>query len=197
MQRRETTNFETKSVTQVRNTHGASDWLLPVTCTEVDRGGEAVAMAGESRSGLLAVGAGSPSSGGLTPALPHASTPTVGEATLGRSLKRTPVGPSKKLNASFKSPLQSLSTHRSTELNATDLQTELANLKKKSEELDRQIAELISEGYTLEELDQHIDQLHEYNDIKDVGQILLGKLALVRGVTIKDLYGEFGLELDD
>ncbi|XP_072104838.1 DNA repair protein SWI5 homolog isoform X1 [Mobula birostris] len=152
-------------------------------------------MAEESMAGLLAVDAGPPSSGGLTPALPCASTPAVGGGTLGRSLKRTPVEPSKKLNARFKSP--SLSTHRSTELNATDLQTELANLKKKSEEQDRQIAELISDGCTLEELDQHIDQLHEYNDIKDVGQILLGKLAIVRGVTIKDLYGEFGLELDD
>ncbi|XP_051894496.1 DNA repair protein SWI5 homolog [Pristis pectinata] len=156
-------------------------------------------MAEEPRSGppLAAVDVVSPSSGGPAPALPRIPTltPTVGGVAVGRSLRRTPVGPSKKLHASFKSP--SLSTHRSTELSAADLQIELGDLKKKSEDLDRQIAELISEGYTLEELDQHIDQLHEYNDIKDVGQILLGKLALVRGVTIKDLYSEFGLELDD
>ncbi|XP_069755130.1 DNA repair protein SWI5 homolog, partial [Narcine bancroftii] len=74
---------------------------------------------------------------------------------------------------------------------------ELEDLQKKSEDLDQQIAELISEGYTLE-LNQYIVQLHEYNDIKDdVGQMLLGKLAVVRGVTIKDLDNEFGLELDD
>jgi hypothetical protein len=42
-------------------------------------------------------------------------------------------------------------------------------------------------------------RLHEYNEIKDVGQALLGMLAQVRGqgATTKDLYGEFGLELDD
>lgn len=29
----------------------------------------------------------------------------------------------------------------------------------------------------MEELEDHISQLHEYNDIKDVGQLLLGKLG--------------------
>lgn len=29
----------------------------------------------------------------------------------------------------------------------------------------------------MDELEDHISQLHEYNDIKDVGQMLLGKLG--------------------
>lgn len=29
----------------------------------------------------------------------------------------------------------------------------------------------------MDELEDHISQLHEYNDIKDVGQVLLGKLG--------------------
>uniref|UniRef100_A0A8C4SMM8 DNA repair protein SWI5 homolog n=1 Tax=Erpetoichthys calabaricus TaxID=27687 RepID=A0A8C4SMM8_ERPCA len=35
-------------------------------------------------------------------------------------------------------------------------------------------------GYSVGELDQHIKQLHEYNDIKDIGQMLLGKLGKTR-----------------
>ncbi|XP_038635446.1 DNA repair protein SWI5 homolog isoform X2 [Scyliorhinus canicula] len=114
--------------------------------------------------------------------------------TAGRPLRRTPVGPLRKLNASFKSPLKTL---QDPELSSAGLQLDLENLKKKCKDLDSQIAGLISDGYTLEELDQHIDQLHEYNDIKDVGQLLLGKLAVIRGVTTKELYGEFGLDLED
>lgn len=32
-------------------------------------------------------------------------------------------------------------------------------------------------GYHVDELEAHISKLHEYNDIKDVGQMLLGKLG--------------------
>lgn len=32
-------------------------------------------------------------------------------------------------------------------------------------------------GYSVDELEDHISQLHEYNDIKDIGQMLLGKLG--------------------
>ncbi|KAA0703788.1 DNA repair protein SWI5 -like protein [Triplophysa tibetana] len=52
-------------------------------------------------------------------------------------------------------------------------------------------------GFFEEELDKHIDMLHEYNDIKDITQTLLGRLAGLRGVTTRDLYNDFGLELDD
>lgn len=96
---------------------------------------------------------------------------------------------------------------------------------------------LIYRGYSLEELDKHISLLHEYNEIKDAGQMLLGKLgkegkavqdlfsqcvhtqkeaatmeaklvlqipmlflyflAVIRGVTTKQLYPEYDLELSD
>ncbi|NXT86036.1 SWI5 protein, partial [Zapornia atra] len=77
------------------------------------------------------------------------------------------------------------------------LRCQIEELKQKDLALDQEIAELLSEGYSLEELEKHISLLHEYNDIKDAGQMLLGKLAVIRGVTTKQLYPEYDLELSD
>ncbi|KAK0131782.1 DNA repair protein SWI5 [Merluccius polli] len=74
---------------------------------------------------------------------------------------------------------------------------EVNNLKRRLKELDAEIDTLVAEGYRLEELGQHIDLLHEYNDIKDIGQTLLGHIAARRGTTTRELYGHFGLELND
>ncbi len=44
----------------------------------------------------------------------------------------------------------------------------------------------------------HIRLLHEYNDIRDVGQGLLGMIAENRGGgRVGELYGEFGVGLRD
>lgn len=48
---------------------------------------------------------------------------------------------------------------------------------------------LLYRGYNLEELDQHISLLHEYNEIKDAGQMLLGKLGK-EGKAGKDLFSQ-------
>ncbi|KAB0406901.1 hypothetical protein E2I00_002031, partial [Balaenoptera physalus] len=57
------------------------------------------------------------------------------------------------------------------------LHLDIQKLKEKKDMLDKEISQLISEGYSVDELEDHISQLHEYNDIKDVGQMLLGKLG--------------------
>ncbi|MCJ1378728.1 hypothetical protein MMC17_001827 [Xylographa soralifera] len=44
---------------------------------------------------------------------------------------------------------------------------------------------------------QHIALLHTYNEIRDVGQGLLGMVAENRGVRIRDVYGEFGVAEGD
>jgi hypothetical protein len=69
-------------------------------------------------------------------------------------------------------------------------------LKNKSKQLDEEISSL-SEIYSEDELKEHIDMLHQYNEIKDTGQTLLGKLAELKGTTTKAMYEEFGLSLDD
>lgn len=48
-----------------------------------------------------------------------------------------------------------------------------------------------------QEMRSHMNRLHEYNELKDVGQALLGRLAILRGLTTKALYPEFGIELED
>ncbi|XP_052038130.1 DNA repair protein SWI5 homolog [Apodemus sylvaticus] len=81
----------------------------------------------------------------------------------------------------------------SEELLIADIQ----KLKEKEDMLDKEIAQIIAEGYRVIELEQHISLLHEYNDVKDVSQMLLGKLAVTRGVTTKELYRDFDLNLND
>lgn len=46
-------------------------------------------------------------------------------------------------------------------------------------------------------IDEYIDLLHKYNDAKDFGQFLLGKLALIKQCTVSSLYQQFGLETTD
>uniref|UniRef100_A0ABM5F767 DNA repair protein SWI5 homolog n=1 Tax=Pogona vitticeps TaxID=103695 RepID=A0ABM5F767_9SAUR len=110
-------------------------------------------------------------------------------------LRRTPTGIQRNCNASFKSPVPSLGASHPPDKDA--LEQEIEKLKKNQLVLDDEIAQLLAEGYSLEELENHIALLHEYNEIKDVGQMLLGRLAVIRGVTTKEIYPEFGLDLND
>ncbi|XP_068888262.1 DNA repair protein SWI5 homolog [Aphelocoma coerulescens] len=99
--------------------------------------------------------------------------------------------------AGFRAPIPSPRSFQPNGASEEALQHEIKELKRKDLALDQEIAQLLSEGYSLEELDKHISLLHEYNEIKDAGQMLLGKLAVIRGVTTKQLYPEYDLEISD
>ena len=43
----------------------------------------------------------------------------------------------------------------------------------------------------------HIKLLHDYNEIRDVGQGLMGIIADNRGVRARDVYQEFGVDEGD
>ncbi|GAA6232046.1 DNA repair protein SWI5 homolog [Lates japonicus] len=118
------------------------------------------------------------------------STPEGNDLKKG-ALRRTPFSKFKKVHSNFKSPVQV------TERAKVSPAEEVAELERRREQLDTEIAQLEAEGYREEELEHHIDMLHEYNDIKDIGQSLLGRIAALRGTTTRDLYSHFGLELDD
>ncbi|KAG5834562.1 hypothetical protein ANANG_G00262800 [Anguilla anguilla] len=114
-----------------------------------------------------------------------------------RGALRTPYSGSKRVHSSFKSPLQAPRTSCCPTAVQPSLEQEIEDLKRKQSELDYEITQLENNGVGIQELEQHVDLLHEYNDIKDIGQTLLGRLAAIRGVTTRDLYTRFGLELDD
>ena len=46
-------------------------------------------------------------------------------------------------------------------------------------------------------VDRHIAALHGYNEMKDLGQMLLGKLAEMEGGITREMYPRFGLDLAD
>ncbi|KAJ2354890.1 swi5-like zinc finger protein [Coemansia sp. RSA 2618] len=56
-------------------------------------------------------------------------------------------------------------------------------------------------GLTVDEArrlnDENIERLHRYNDIKDAAQKLFGKLAELKGKTVKDMYEEYGVGVND
>jgi len=44
---------------------------------------------------------------------------------------------------------------------------------------------------------RHISLLHDYNEAKDATQVLIGKLAQMKGVTIRQIHEDLGLPLTD
>ncbi|KAI0673935.1 DNA repair protein [Trametes maxima] len=69
------------------------------------------------------------------------------------------------------------------------------------EALQAEVNELqktLGEGENAEQIvGRHIKLLHRYNEAKDATQILIGKLAAYRQVTIRQVHNDFGLTEDD
>eukprot|EP01102_Stenamoeba_stenopodia_P008249 TRINITY_DN2354_c0_g1_i1.p1 TRINITY_DN2354_c0_g1~~TRINITY_DN2354_c0_g1_i1.p1 ORF type:complete len:227 (-),score=46.02 TRINITY_DN2354_c0_g1_i1:114-794(-) len=63
--------------------------------------------------------------------------------------------------------------------------------------LNQQINQFEPESVYDEIEQQHIQRLHDYNDAKDTGQALMGRLAMKEGVLVKDIYPRFDLDLAD
>ncbi|KAL5011821.1 hypothetical protein ScPMuIL_010372 [Solemya velum] len=95
---------------------------------------------------------------------------------------------SKRLCEAFKSPFQADRT--SPSLQPCDLKTKL-------QKIEAEIQTLKQKGFREDELQVHIDKLHEYNEVKDAGQMVLGRLATLAGVRTQDMYVRYGLEMDD
>lgn len=88
----------------------------------------------------------------------------------------------------FKSPFKEQTD--STPIASNDL-SEYQTLCKKEASLDDDISELIGVETDVKNV---MKLLHEYNEIKDVTQIVLGRLASLEGQTLKEVHERFGLE---
>lgn len=105
--------------------------------------------------------------------------------------------PTKQRSSGTQPPLTSLVSSKDD-----TLESAIASLR---QELDGQAKlrdqKLETANMTIEQAreltNQHIDRLHRYNDIKDAGQILFGKLAELKGKTVKEIYQEYGVDLED
>jgi hypothetical protein len=79
----------------------------------------------------------------------------------------------------------------------------------KASNLETQLGEILSEIETLKSslekdnmdvdalIKERIELLHTYNDVKDIGQMLLGQCAVMEGQTTKEMYDKFGIDLND
>ncbi|PMD24380.1 Swi5-domain-containing protein [Hyaloscypha hepaticicola] len=72
------------------------------------------------------------------------------------------------------------------------LEAEIATKRAKLDEVVKGLKQPAAET-----VKNHIKLLHDYNDIRDVGQGLIGMIADNRGVRVGELYAEFGVGLQD
>lgn len=122
--------------------------------------------------------------------IPDGTTPSGNRAILKNSSRR--------LSSAFKSPLRISNNDKSQSTNEeTNLKEEIRALREREFQIDKEIDALITEGYRDDELNSHIQKLHDYNEIKDIGQMILGRIAVQKGTTTKDLYEKYSLNMDD
>ncbi|KAJ3166589.1 swi5-like zinc finger protein [Geranomyces variabilis] len=81
------------------------------------------------------------------------------------------------------------------------LERNIAGLRAKVAELENEKQALEAELKPGTDVDAenaaHIKRLHDYNEVKDTGQMLLGKLAEFEGTTTRAMYERFDLGLED
>jgi len=100
----------------------------------------------------------------------------------------------KRKSFSFNSPLKTLKTEPQQR---KSIDQDIQRLEKEIEEQEEEISTLESEGYCSDDLELYIEKLHQYNEIKDTAQLVIGRVAIQRQTTTRALYPEFALHLED
>jgi len=73
---------------------------------------------------------------------------------------------------------------------------ELAILRRRLQTIETELTGYDKQEYDKEIVD-HMNRLHDYNELKDTAQMLMGQLAVIEGGLTRDLYKRYGLELED
>ena len=134
-----------------------------------------------------------------TPLPKENSSPSTPTTSTSSELHSSLRGNKRNQQSSIPSPLSAQSVGKSAQPKRLKLSTEmnLEDLHMCEAKLDEDIAQLELEGLSVEELDHQIDLLHRYNDIKDIAQIVMGRLAELEGVTVRSLHQKYGVPISD
>lgn len=112
--------------------------------------------------------------------------------TSGRHLKFS----RKLLPRQFTSPFQS-PRNKLFQQHCETPEEELSNLIRQEVDLDKDITALKESGFKVEELQGHIDNLHRYNEVKDAAQLVLGRLAELEQVTLKEIHKKYNVPVSE
>lgn len=85
--------------------------------------------------------------------------------------------------------------HKSSSKINKDLEDKYFELKRREENLDKEIEQVISKGVNTN-LEPQMKALHDYNEMKDLAQMVLGYLANAEHTTVSDLHTRYNLPLD-
>lgn len=76
------------------------------------------------------------------------------------------------------------------------LKKKINELEKEELQLDEEIAKLLGRGVSTD-LSLEMNALHEYNNMKDMAQVVIGYLANFECMTVRDLHNRYNLPVDD
>jgi D-hexose-6-phosphate mutarotase len=107
-----------------------------------------------------------------------------------KGIKRSREEASKTLQKKF-------STRKEEKSLTEEEKKEYANFIEIKKSLELELSELKKNSEHENSIIEIMELLHEYNDIKDATQIVIGALATMRRVTVASLHEEFDLPLKD
>ncbi|CAK8694470.1 unnamed protein product [Clavelina lepadiformis] len=126
--------------------------------------------------------------GSATPTEKVITSPLAGPRSFARKRRSA-------LENSFISPLKGKVPK--TEAVVAEANENIEEFKQIIKDQEKEIAELHAEGLKETDLQLYIEKLHEYNEVKDVAQMVIGRLAVQLQTTTRSLYKQFDLELND